>query len=876
MASPDAFGASIGRGLEQVGQGAGQIADAALAGQARADRQHGFEAQTNLLGLENQWNLEQQNRAQNVQPGADGFHKTFISDFDAAANKYFEGVPDRLKPIMREKLVALRGQFELSTSGFEAAERTRYHTELIGDGMNVAADRLASDPKSWRRADDDIIAQIRASGISPVEQDKLIRQWQKRRAVTEAAIQAKTDPTFGERIAPELAGQGVVQPEAVVAHFEGYVPTPFLDTGRVRRWRTGYSSDTITRADGSVETVTKDTVITRADADRDLARRSRLQANLSAAQVGVVAWDRLDDATHAALISVGYNYGELPSSVVQAVRRGDKEGIAVAVEGLSDNKDRRKQEAAIIRSGVGPDGTHGVAPEFQVLPAETRLTLYDQWVTDKAQAEATARAEQSRLAASTKGTYELQIAIDPTHVDTRAILADPTLNDGTKAELVKSQQSALGISNETRAGVLAYNNGTLTLNPMLSSDRSLGDKVFDAHMKGVTDPAEGKAFAAEFIDKTHIVPSSVAADIRNRLASNVPGQLATALVDATNLYGRAKTAVDNMDGGTSIRDQVAEFRQLVDGRGMSSDQAAQTVLARRGIEWKADAEALKAAGDALVKTLSVSEITSALNPPGWTGAPAEASPAAAAEMLADYQDIAREKLITARGDPAIAKAQAQAELLTLWNVSTATGNRVVMKFPPEHYYPPVDGSYDYMAASVAAAVKAEAGGAKTGLIEVQSYKDTTDDIHAGHPPRYLLHYQEIRDGQPIWHTVLNGAWQLSPAEVGAAQKMATDNQSAKFAAAKKNVEDLRKATAGPPGMSPMNSPDVNPSPFFGGGGGGPAPAPAPAPALKPAPAPAPALKPAEQRPSNTADNPAYPANDIRGTFRKVGKFWFGQ
>jgi len=166
----------------------------------------------------------------------------------------------------------------------------------------------------------------------------------------ELAAQAR-----GDEASSIGAGGGAA---ALLRRFEGFRETPYWD---VNALRTGYGSDTITRADGSVERVSAGTVVSREDAERDLARRVREFEGKASDQVGASAWQALPDGARAALTSVAYNYGSLPNSVVEAVATGDTDAIASAVEGLQGhnagvNRNRRLQEAAVIRGGAIPGG----------------------------------------------------------------------------------------------------------------------------------------------------------------------------------------------------------------------------------------------------------------------------------------------------------------------------------------------------------------------------------------------------------------------------------------------------------------------------------------------------------------------------------------
>ena len=70
---------------------------------------------------------------------------------------------------------------------------------------------------------------------------------------------------------------------------EGFAPKARYD---VNAYRAGYGSDTVTLFDGTVQRVTKNTVVTRADADRDLARRIPEFIGILVRSIGQVAWNR--------------------------------------------------------------------------------------------------------------------------------------------------------------------------------------------------------------------------------------------------------------------------------------------------------------------------------------------------------------------------------------------------------------------------------------------------------------------------------------------------------------------------------------------------------------------------------------------------------
>lgn len=144
---------------------------------------------------------------------------------------------------------------------------------------------------------------------------------------------------------------------ALIRQFEGFSGTAYRDNDG--RFRVGYGSDTTTGADGRVSAVTADTIATRVDAERDLARRSVEFAEVAARQVGD-AWQGLSDRAKASLTSVAYNYGSLPTGVASAARGGDEGVISAAIRARSGdnggiNAGRRSQEADNVAGGAGAE-----------------------------------------------------------------------------------------------------------------------------------------------------------------------------------------------------------------------------------------------------------------------------------------------------------------------------------------------------------------------------------------------------------------------------------------------------------------------------------------------------------------------------------------
>ncbi|MDP8189060.1 integrating conjugative element protein [Pasteurella skyensis] len=153
-----------------------------------------------------------------------------------------------------------------------------------------------------------------------------------------------------------ISGTALEQAKGLLKNFEGFNSKAYWD---VNAYRTGYGSDTITRADGMIVRVNKDTIVTQEDAERDLVRRTQIFANTVKSQISSSSWNKLTPSAQAALTSFAYNYGSLSKtkSIISAAQASANTGnmkiLADAIRNRqSDNNGvnakRRNQEADYI------------------------------------------------------------------------------------------------------------------------------------------------------------------------------------------------------------------------------------------------------------------------------------------------------------------------------------------------------------------------------------------------------------------------------------------------------------------------------------------------------------------------------------------------
>lgn len=182
---------------------------------------------------------------------------------------------------------------------------------------------------------------------------------------------------------------------ALIRSFEGFRDTPYWDMNALR---TGYGSSTVTLPDGSVQRVTEGTRVSREDADRDLARRVQSEFLPRAAKaVGEEAFSKLSGAQQAALASITYNYGSLPSGVAQAAASGDMAATTAAIRALASHNDgvnakRRNKEADIFSGANAPDMRQEAPADYSRLAyayANGKMTSEDEAIYERGMGDGT-------------------------------------------------------------------------------------------------------------------------------------------------------------------------------------------------------------------------------------------------------------------------------------------------------------------------------------------------------------------------------------------------------------------------------------------------------------------------------------------------------
>jgi len=184
-----------------------------------------------------------------------------------------------------------------------------------------------------------------------------------------------------QRDMPQSPAESVIS--QTIMGFEGRTENPYYD---VNAYRAGYGSDTKTDPiTGKVTKITEGMTVSKAEADADLNRRLTKEFIPSVVNtVGADTFYGMNPQQQAALTSIAYNYGKLPTRIETVVNNVDastaqgQKAISDAIrslEGDNDgiNRNRRNSEADLfLGQGNLPETSVVEKPDTGVTPEQRK------------------------------------------------------------------------------------------------------------------------------------------------------------------------------------------------------------------------------------------------------------------------------------------------------------------------------------------------------------------------------------------------------------------------------------------------------------------------------------------------------------------------
>ena len=694
-----------------------------------------------------------------------GFTRQFMEGHQARANdfakQYFNGMdPDQQTSYLNQIISRGNSLFEKANS-YETVAKTNYYDRTTNTNLDTYRLQIRNNAADF--------AELKSQGLAAIDAANMPEAWKAERRQQWEADAAESKWQWKFRQNPQEALQEL-RPSGtknLIRDEEGFRSEPYWD---VNAWRIGYGSDTVTTADGRHIPVKPGMKITREDAERDLQYRLAEREGAQARKQIGSQWGTLTPNVQSALESVAYNYGSLPNSVVQAVKSGDNEKIAQAIEALPANRKRRSREAAVVR------GTEQIQLEdaYEGIPYERREQLAAWGETQYSQ-------QVTRDRAAAKDGYSLLIATQPEQVKESVILADTTLDNGDKAQLITSLRSAMKDAGAVNAMIGAMAAGNISVNPFDADQTKVANGAYDKLIGAAQTEEERNVITSDFVARTGYVPKRVQSDLRNGAMSSDPATFSQAMEAGLVLDKNAQASFRNFEGSEAVRNKMDLYRALTRDMGYSADEAAKKLIKANDPAYQARRESLLKSDTVKeeLKKIDAASIAASFDDSFWglgRNPKLGPTPAAEAAMVAEYRAIYQEAIVDADGDTVAAKAAADARFQRSYGVSelSSMGGNVVVKNPPEKVYPAgADGTHAYIREQLLTDLKAE--GIDATNVYLNPDLDTDKDIRAGRPPAYRVMYEK------------DGKIEMYP------MPYAPDPEAEKVKASERKVEVLRDA-----------------------------------------------------------------------------------
>lgn len=294
------------------------------------------------------------------------------------------------------------------------------------------------------------------------------------------------------------------------------------------------------------------------------------------------------------------------------------------------------------------------------------------------------------------------------NVTTQEVLEDHRLSTEDQGKLARAIEKQHSANLTVQQTLSKLNDPSATWDIYDTKDRNAVDDVYQAGLDGEAplSSQENMTTAAQIAARTGFLPKSMFNALRSATKSTDPSMLATALEYANTVISQQPSAISPYGGRSEIENALSDYRFYSEFG--SAEEAAQKVIDGREDVPKNISDQAKLA----VKKTSLSDITDHFDD-AWLSDPDLGSAMEQDAMLGEYQRLFTEQYIDT-GDVDLAKNRALDQFGRIYGMNEVTGSRRVMKFPPQMFYPAVDGSHEWMTDQIETEVSEWAFGEEAG------------------------------------------------------------------------------------------------------------------------------------------------------------------
>lgn len=352
--------------------------------------------------------------------------------------------------------------------------------------------------------------------------------------------------------------------------------------------------------------------------------------------------------------------------------------------------------------------------------------------------------------------YEERLRMNDSSLTENEIMSDHNLSDDAQADLTTALRKARDDVNEVTQTLAQINAGGF-FNPGDSNDRSRIDNAFNS-LRGDRHPMdpENQVLAGQIAAQTGILPRTSFGAVLAATKSNDPAAVAQSMEFLHQVLERRPGAIDHYANRADVMGAYSDY-QFYSGF-MGAEEAAQKVAEIQQAD--PPKNVTQAASDA-AKNLEVSDVTGFLSEKGVTAEIGNEDMQAA--LMSDYQRLFTDAYLQV-GNTALAKNRALNDLSRIYGPNQVTGTNMLMRYPPQNFYPmPVvemqtqvksmldeigaelPGPGFWSSAGRAVLPLSLQGGGEIRGVTMVSDQYTRAEIARGEDPSYLVFYTD-KDG----------------------------------------------------------------------------------------------------------------------------------
>lgn len=776
---------SVGQGLRQLGGSISQAGNVLAEIDMRRERMKmemsEFRTDQSLRRFNDDFALDFAQTQQNIDPSGEGFTEAVSQRFNKQAETFLQTVPDNLKPKFAELVKTQRETYLNKAAAAEVDQRNTWYRKGISDSQQQLQTQVFNDPSLYDAALQDGNRAIDLSGLPSTEKKALREAWEEALSVTvgEREVRdAEADPTTAATAADRLGVRGATQGDSVAAVVDRIIgvesggnataKNPKSSASGLGQFTDGTWLATVRQHRPDLAGMS-DSAVLKLKTDPHLGREmtTRLTEDNARGLASAGAPITPGNLYLAHFAGIGGARAVLNASDAQSLdnvlgKAAVKANPFLAGKNVGWLKawaDRKMGG----KSGAGQTVSAPMDPRYASLSLSKRLEIYDRTI-------AAAERGQTAINAQVKAQYDqhkgaMELGIETGDVGSElTILQDTILNDAHKADLVASFRSKNKDRLATADALAAFKAGALQVDPYDSEGRKTVDNMFGEIAKTV--PADQVQQTTEaIVRQTGVVPKAALNAIRGGLTSQNVSEVQAAAQSAQRLSVVDPAALGRRDGGKDVQDAADDFSHYVNNLNMSPEQAARRLMEARDPQKQRDRKALEPLAKEFIKARHDDDVASFFDDSfgGWRSNPQLGfSPAQEAGIKAEYVAIAEDEFYRANGDAELATNRAKETLKRLYGVTDLTGSPVVMKHPPERYWPALRHSggnstqnLNYATQQLETDLRQFYPDADMGSVQLVTTPATDAMVKRGEMPGYSVLY---RDKDGVLQTIPGQLW----------------------------------------------------------------------------------------------------------------------